>query len=55
MHHPKCLDYAVYMLPFELLSRDINRTEFPYEDKEFIESRLKDSAFRHLLHLDRAL
>ena len=33
------------MLPFELLFRDINKNEMPNEDKEFIKSSLKDSAF----------
>ena len=37
--------YADHMLPFELLSRDSNENEMPNEDKEFIKSRLKDSAF----------
>ena len=41
----KYLDYAYHMLPFELLCRDINKIEIPNEDKEFLESRLKDSAF----------
>ena len=42
---PKRLDYADYMLPSELLFRDINKNEMPNEDKKFIKSRLKDSAF----------
>ena len=33
------------MLPFELLFRDINTNEMPNEDREFIKTRLKDSAF----------
>ena len=33
------------MLPFELLFRDINKNEMPNEDREFIKTRLKDSAF----------
>ena len=33
------------MLPFGLLFRDINKNEMLNEDKEFIKSRLKDSAF----------
>ena len=33
------------MLSFELLFRDINKTEMPNEGKEFIKSRLKESAF----------
>ena len=39
------MDYAYHMLPFKLLSRDISKNEMPNEDKEFIKSRLKDSAF----------
>ena len=33
------------MLPFELLFRDINKNEMLNEDKEFLKTRLKDSAF----------
>ena len=32
------------MLSFELLFRGINKIEIPSEDKEFMKSRLKDSA-----------
>ena len=39
------LDYPDHMLPFKLLFRDINKIEMPNEDKEFIKSRLKYSAF----------
>ena len=39
------MDYADHILPFELLFRDINKSEIPNEDKEFIKSSLKDSAF----------
>ena len=42
---PKHLDYADHMLPFELLFRNIYKNELPNEDKEFVKSRLKDSAF----------
>ena len=41
---PKYLDYPDHMLPFELLFRDTNKIEMPNEDKEFMISRLKDSA-----------
>ena len=43
------LDYADHMLPFELLFRDINKNEMPNEDKKFIKTRLKDSAFTSFL------
>ena len=33
------------MLPFKLLFRDINENKMSNKDKEFIKSRLKDSAF----------
>ena len=39
------MDYADRMLPFELIFRDTNNNEMPNEDKEFIKTRLKDSAF----------
>ena len=42
---PKLLDYADHMLPYELLFRDINKNGMSNEDKEFIKTRLKDSAF----------
>ena len=42
---PKRLDYADHMLPFELLFRAINKHEMLNEEKEFIKTRLKDSAF----------
>ena len=42
---PKRLDHADHMLPFELLFRDINKNEMPNEDKEFLKTSLKDSAF----------
>ena len=41
---PKRLDFADHMLPFKLLFRDINKNEITNEEKEFIKSRLKDSA-----------
>ena len=41
----KRLDYADYLLPVEFLFRDINMTEYPYQDKELIKSRLKDLEF----------
>ena len=41
---PKNIDYANYLLPFELLVRDIDFCEIPSFDKEFIRSRLRDCA-----------
>ena len=41
----KRLDCAGHLLPVEFLFRDISMTEFPYKDKEFIKSRLKDLEF----------
>ena len=41
----KRLDYANHMLASELLFRNINKNEVLNEDKEFIKTRLKDSAF----------
>ena len=38
---PKCLDYADHICIF----RDINKNKMPNEDREFIKTRLKDSAF----------
>ena len=42
---PKHLDYPDHMLPFKLLFRGINEIEITNADKEFMKSRLKDSAF----------
>ena len=42
---PKRLDYADHLLSFELLFSDINKNEMHNEDREFIKTRLKDSAF----------
>ena len=39
------MGYAGFMLPFELLYSDVNSLEVSNLDKEFIESRLRDSAF----------
>ena len=42
---PKNINYADYMLPFEMLYRDVDFLEVANLDKEFIKSRLRDSAF----------
>ena len=42
---PKNINYADFMLPFELLYRDVNSLEVFNLDKEFMKSRLRDSAF----------
>ena len=42
---PKNINYADYMIPFELLYRDVDSLEVSNLDKEFIKSRLRDSAF----------
>ena len=42
---PKNINYADYMLPFELLYRDVDSLEVFNLDKKFIKSRLRDSAF----------
>ena len=44
---PKNVNYADYLLPFELLFRDIDLCEVPNYDKEFIHSRLRDYAFTY--------
>ena len=43
--HAKNINYADYMLPFELLYRDVDFLEVSNLDKEFIKSKLRDSAF----------
>ena len=42
---PKNIKYDDYMLPFELLYRDVHSLEVSNLDKEFIKSRLRDCAF----------
>ena len=42
---PKNINYADYMLPFELLYRDVYSLAVSNLDKEFIKSRLRHSAF----------
>ena len=42
---PKNINYADIMLPFELLYWDVDSLEVSNLDKEFINSRLRDSAF----------
>ena len=43
--HSENINYAGYMLPFELLYRDVNSLEDYNLDKEFITSRFSDSTF----------
>ena len=42
---PKNLNYADYMLPFELLFRDIDLLDIPRTDRDFIQVRLRCCAF----------
>ena len=42
---PKDLNYADYLLPFELLFRDIDLLDIPRTDRDFIQGRLRDCAF----------
>ena len=42
---PKNINYADFMLPFQLLYRDVYSLKVCNLDKEFIKSRLRDSAF----------
>ena len=42
---PKNINYADYLLPFELLYREVDSSEVSNLNKEFIKSRLRDSAF----------
>ena len=41
----KNINFADYMLPFELLYREVGSLEVSNLDKEFIKSRVRDSAF----------
>ena len=44
---PKNVNHADYLLPFELLFRDIDFCDVPSYDKEFILSRLRDCPFTY--------
>ena len=44
---PKNVNYADYLLPFELLFRDIDLCHVPSYDKEFIRSKLRNCAFTY--------
>ena len=42
---PKNLNYADYMLSFELLFRDIDSLDIPRTDRDFIQGTLRDCVF----------
>ena len=42
---PKTLEYADYLLPFELLYCDIHNLDITNEKKEVLKTRIKDCAF----------
>ena len=42
---PKTLEYADYLLPFELLYRDIHNLDITNEKREVLKTRIKDCAF----------
>ena len=42
---PTTLEYADYLLPFELLSRDIHNVDISNVKKEVLKTRIKDCAF----------
>ena len=50
---PKNLNYADYMLPFELLFRDIDLLDIPRTDRDFIQGRLRDCAFTSYRDVDK--
>ena len=52
---PKNINYADFMLPFELLYRDVDSLEVSNLDKEFIKSRLRDSAFSSYKDIGKTL
>ena len=50
---PKNLNYADYLLLFELLFRDIDFCEIPSYDKEFMRSRVRNCAFTSVRDLSK--
>ena len=45
---PKTLEYAYYLLPFELLYRDIHNLDITNEKKQVLKTRIKDCVFFRL-------
>ena len=43
----KSIRYSDYILPFELLFRDVNSLNFSRFDKDYVKSRLRDCAYSH--------
>ena len=50
---PKNLNYGDYLLPFELLFRGINLLDIPRTDRDFIQGRLRDCAFKSYRDMDK--
>lgn len=49
----KSLNYSDYLLPLELLHKDVNFLDIPGNDKEFTQRKLKDYAFASYRDTDK--
>ena len=49
----KSLNYSDYLLPLELLNKDVNFLDIPGNDKEFTQRKLKDYAFASYRDTDK--
>lgn len=49
----KSLNYSDYLLPLELLYKDVNFLDIPGNDKEFTQRKLKDYAFASYRDTDK--
>ena len=47
------IKYSDYLLPFELLFRDVNSLTFSYFDKEYVKIRLRDCAYSSIKQVSK--
>ena len=52
---PKAIEYSEFLVPFEMLFRDINSLEVSNLDKECVKSRLRDSAYTSFKQVSKIL
>ena len=50
---PKATEYSEFLLPFEMLFREINSFDIGDFNKEFVKSRLRDSAYSSFKQVSR--
>ena len=52
---PENLEYSEFLLPFELLYRDIQNLDVIDQNKQLLKGRIKDSAFHNLIHITKTV